>query len=820
MSSCGFRRRSLSLSPFTGYRLKLNWLRWPAVSDPPSSDTAPISRRNCSVLAKCRWANLRRDMGRPIGPFPAISFDPTGADFWDAFNLDPAVHNATNTLPRRFTDFRLNTNEFAAFRTNGFVVSPRLGSYSFADSYYKIFNDDLPVFISADAVLHAWHRSFVSMLEEIEETYFAQTLQLIIQGMAQQVPLLSSQSGGTALADGVLDVDYFLAVAQSLVSGINSYGSLGQTTRVQDTLAAITNLQPASAPLFGTNRVVDFSQFQVRGHYTTSQLLQRYFRTMMWCSLADFRFTGSTNDNSLRELSGAIAMNFLMQRSGQFTNWSNMDRAVQMFVGLSDSMNFAQLNDLCVAGAVSSPADLPNRAALQTFQNRIMSGQIGAQDIRSGYFYSPFTREQIKLPRSFTVMGQRFVVDSWAMSKCTFDDVIWDTNGIPGVEDKILRRVPSALDVAFSVFGNDQIVPELASRIADQNGHPWRDGLQYQHNLAAVRNVLDRQNEGAWTNDVYGCWLACLRELSIPTTSANYPEAIRTRNWAMKTLNTQLASWTELRHDTVLYAKQPYSGNIGCSYPDGFVEPRVSFWSRVKEMALRARAVAATLPNSGFVVLEPNPYAGGSPGLISLVSIYTNRLQFFDTFADHMITLRDISQKELDRAPLSSNETYVIRNFIENMTFYSGHVRRYNGWYPSLYYVNVRTSVSFALSQSDQWDALVTDVHTDPQDAGVGDPGSILHEGVGNIHLLMVAVDWGAGDACVYAGPVLSHYEFGLGPTTRKTDEQWKADIRASLLPQQPVWTRGYLVPSVDPQAPILRPVSDDDAESISVIRP
>ena len=58
----------------------------------------------------------------------------------------------------------------------------------------------------------------------------------------------------------------------------------------------------------------------------------------------------------------------------------------------------------------------------------------------------------------------------------------------------------------------------------------------------------------------------------------------------------------------------------------------------------------------------------------------------------------------------------------------------------------------------------------------------------------MVAVDCG-GQAAVYAGPVLSHYEFEFGPTTRKTDSDWKADLRAQNLPEQPEWTRGYLVP-------------------------
>src|SRR5690606_36331511 len=102
-----------------------------------------------------------------------------------------------------------------------------------------------------------------------------------------------------------------------------------------------------------------------------------------------------------------------------------------------------------------------------------------------------------------------------------------DSNGVPDFEDKIMRRVPSALDVAFSVFGNNQIVPEIASRIANTNGHPWRDGYPYQHNLAAVRAVVDLQDSSAWTNNIYSYWLACLRDLSEPTTAPEFPEAMR-----------------------------------------------------------------------------------------------------------------------------------------------------------------------------------------------------------------------------------------------------------------------------------------------------
>jgi hypothetical protein len=90
------------------------------------------------------------------------------------------------------------------------------------------------------------------------------------------------------------------------------------------------------------------------------------------------------------------------------------------------------------------------------------------------------------------------------------------------------------------------------------------------------------------------------------------------------------------------------------------------------------------------------------------------------------------------------------------------------------------------------YDALVADVHTDLPDDQVCDPGGVLHQGVGSVQLLTIAVDNGP-DRRIYAGPVFSHYEFEMPGVTRLSDEEWQARLQSPDKPSPPEWTRSYL---------------------------
>lgn len=757
---------------------------------------------------------------------PQLTWDPTTAKSWDLFR--------TNRL------YQLDDRELEVFQRQGFVVSERLGRVgleqpwdgaTMGNAFLQLWGQDLPVFISTDAILHAWHRTYDLMLEEIEESLLRERLDGLLRAMSDQLPSAQAEAGAGVLRESVLDADLLVGVARALlVPGLGVGSRLGQGARVSEILGRISERKLVTLPDFmGHCRVVDFSQFEVRGHYTHSFALGTYFLCLTWLGRIDLpvaggpfeRCPGGQRMASPCELGTAIILHRLIEDSGRRQDWEDLERVMRAFVGRSDSLTSPQLGGILAGAGIRSLADLHNLADLERIQSALLHGDLGTQNIRSDAFFAPLEEGiPTRLPRSFLVFGQRFVPDSWVFSQTVFDSLQWPEEGRVTF---VQRRVPSALDIAFAVFGNDQVVPNLVERMNQTNAGPsashaqrFRDGLPYQHNLAAARAVIDGQRPEAWNDGLAMSWLAALRTLSSPTTGAEFPEVMRTRTWAMRTLNTQLASWTQYRHDTILYAKQSYTGILACYYPEGFVEPRTEFWERLTSLAADAADLVESLPF---------PDAPARTTGVPLPLYQSNQVAHLWHFAETARTLGRMAAKELAQQPFSTEEELFVRNLMQNVGWDplgSGRTPRYSGWYPKLFYQPIRHTALVPPATFEEamyadraayfhekygvsaGDLIVADVHTDLPDLNVGDPGSVLHEGIGNVSMLYVAVNNGP-DRMVFAGPVLTHQEFeSVGEPFRLTDSLWHDLHLQGLSPaghqiegaSPPAWVTNYFVPA------------------------
>jgi len=240
------------------------------------------------------------------------------------------------------------------------------------------------------------------------------------------------------------------------------------------------------------------------------------------------------------------------------------------------------------------------------------------------------------------------------------------------------------------------------------------------------------------------------------------PQFIKTRAWAMKDLETQLGSWAQLRHDSLLYVKQGYGRVCECDYPHGYVDPRVNVWNKfiimVDQMAIALQSTCAK-----------------------------DQVYFLNSFSGNLKKLAGMAEKELKGEPFNTDDTDYIKDMAHKHSIGSGGEYGFKGWYCSMFYGGE--------TQSAEWDPIVADVFTNPPCDMHGDIGSVLLQGVGNVNTMYMVGDFSNGKKIMYASPVFSHFEMYTEGVQRMTDGEWRTILREFKTPDHPEWTQDYLVP-------------------------
>ncbi len=101
-------------------------------------------------------------------------------------------------------------------------------------------------------------------------------------------------------------------------------------------------------------------------------------------------------------------------------------------------------------------------------------------------------------------------------------------------------------------------------------GDWWKSVEKYPEAFQAAKTMVDSFPASAWDVSAYMNWLHSLRSLFLPAESKQF--FIHAGAWGYKSLNTVLASWTELKHDTILYGNQSYA-ELGEGSDEGPLPP-------------------------------------------------------------------------------------------------------------------------------------------------------------------------------------------------------------------------------------------------------
>ena len=649
--------------------------------------------------------------------------------------------------------YNLTEAEQNLLKQNQFVVTERLSFNSFAEAFYSIYRNDLPVMVTTDAILHALHRSYDQVLIDIEKAYLKPNLRTILQNMYANYGLLVNKYGAEpALQICLQDVDLFVTIAYSLLNGTLTTPQYASQEKVNEVWSAIQSEKYEVMPLFSeTPRKLDFSQFTVRGHYDNDDL-RDYFKSMMWLGRMDFLLTmppDPVSEADLRRMNvDAFIMNELLDLSSSRSTLEANDRIIELFVGESDNLTPREYQTVMADMALTSAVQLLDSLKYAEYLTRLQSYPGSEQRILSDIFImNPLSGAPDELPLSFRLLGQRFIIDSYIFSNVVYDRIIYNNS-------KIWRPLPDPLDAMFAL-GNDNAGYLLTNEL---------DAFHYATQLNALRYLVDAYDDEFWSKSLYNAWLNAIRELNPEfETQATKPFFMQTAAWQHAKLNTQLASWAQLRHDNLLYAKQSYTGGAICSYPHSFVEPYPEFYRKIAVFAQKAQSV------------------------LTEVTPFPEALYYFRNLDSLMSILATLADKEL-QGGIDENEIA----FLKSMLFKGGGMcgaPPFDGWYVSLFY-KLDESVDII-----NGDYIVADVHTQPTDQFGGVVGRVLHVGTGNINLGVFLAYQPSGDfaTMAFVGPVMSYYEKITDDFDRLTDARWSDIIDSPGRPARPDWVNIYL---------------------------
>lgn len=665
--------------------------------------------------------------------------------------------------------FGLTKDEKDMLADNHFMVTERLSSWSFADAIVNIYSSDLPFFLSTDLVLHALHASYDKMLQNLEYELLQNNLESMIDAMRDEIDhLYSVNSTNPFIKQSVEDADLFLAVGLSLLKGTTVKPLYDNSGNYEILMTEIMKENPGLIvlSLFSDHtRKFDASQFTPRGHYTEEfwtpdgqKNLKNYFRSMMWFGRAEFYLTPPpvgpgeaewSDEDILRMNTSALIVNELLLRSGKTESLELHEKIIGFFVGPEDNLSPLELSEI-VNSLEIEYSDIQNNSVFELLQEKICSSDDYGQKILSNFFIvDSDTENPADLPVSYRLLGQKFLIDSYVFSQVVYDNIYYKGN-------EVFRMMPDPLDIMF-VLGNEDALPLLKDEL---------DNYHYAYKLEELRYLTDAYDDDFWNQSLYNNWLDAIRALNPLSDKSGYPYFMKTTEWQIQKLNTQLSSWAELRHDNVLYAKQSYTGGTSCSFPHVYIEPYPEFYNLLNRFSENAYAFFNEELN--YLNLE----------------MKDKLLEYYSKFGDHMLKLKTLSEKELRMEKFNSGDITYLKTFVNSAMASGPYI---SGWYPDLFYDELKAF---------EPDYLVVDVHTQPTEPEGAVVGRVMHVGTGHVNygIFCAGTAFGNYEATAFIGPVMSFHRKDTTNWVRLTDEQWSEFFYDNRQVDRPDWVYHYLL--------------------------
>ena len=633
--------------------------------------------------------------------------------------------------------------------------------------------------VTPDLVLHAWHRSFQRTLEYCEERRLHQLLETFLSGMRRNLQnMRKTVNAGNATA--VAQAEARIALAWVLLGKAHNpdadgsdpgaeklTATTGYENDVRSRLTVARAGLPAAvaealekeltlilahegmqpSPLFASlhpDRPQDYTQYKTRSHYTKNNVLGGYFRTMMQLGRNGYPLD---SDEGLRDaliLAQAMATPDAKGVT-PVSQWQQVMEITSFFAGESDDITYTQLREwiqLTTQQAVLGK----DKIFSADYRKKLLENlaKLPPPRINSRVNANQPTAE-LPVEPEFRLFGQRFTWDTHVMQQW----VVGAPAAMPSLPTA--AYIPAAFGDPFATARSLEHVQSYADQASAYS-------TEFQQRLPKIRAEISAVGDAAWFASLGSKQLHVIGQLA-GARNANYPFYMQGEAFAAKNFTSMLGSYTQLKHDTVLYAKQLYAegGEGGDSdgklppAPKGFVQPDLPFWREMERM-------------SGF--------AAAGFAKHKLIRDAAEDFSRYQRFAGEMKFLRKLAEKLATQATVTTAEWETLRT------------------------LDLNYMASPILSQDipkpgEGKNALVTDIATDV----AGD--KILMEALGRPYI-MLAVVGGIHGTRLTAGVAYNHSEFTRSLTQgRMNDEEWQKDFYTNQPKQltKPAWHPPVTIP-------------------------
>lgn len=466
----------------------------------------------------------------------------------------------------------------------------------------------------------------------------------------------------------------------------------------------------------------DYTQFVPRSHYRDSSLLKTYFMSMKWLMREKLYF--SQMDTAKASL---IMVNNISDQELQGIN--SLQSFVKSVVWQDDDVNVQDIKWFLTKENLTK--DIGIAKNLSTKQQDVLYG-LRPQKIISTSYTTPqvamVTENEAKdKTAGFVFFGEKFTIDSW----------IFDQLTAGSAEKEIWKKpeVQTSLSV-IDILTESSRATELVNERFDKNKK------QFAMIPSQIESYPDLKQEARGkVNDLFSLGTVYGKRLDMLSfnmvMSANSPYFMTDKKYQDKTLNTYLWSYTELKHDTLLYVKQAYA-EMGawwwdaCSYvvlppvlpvPKWYVEPNLDLIDRLSE-------------------------------LTKYTNKYFPESENFKAFQTYLDLVKKIAQAQLKNEKVSDEDFEKLRL-----------------WYVELWWLVYPQKLIWIPGEKEARSSIIADIFT----SGKYGP---LYEAVGRPYLMMLMVN-DANGSRVVIWPVYSTYEFYGEPFPaqkwRYSDEDWQS---------------------------------------------